>query len=442
MFEIFIAVIVLIFYFGMLSLHLRTRLLLVLVCSIPQLYLIQIGGADVPLAFLIPALLLPEFLINLSRFLAKPTILILVGLIVISSFSLTWSVEKSIGIRDIAYLCEFIVISNAVYMLALKDRVALYRTINVMLFIICLQAITVMIFRFNESLELAIILSPMSKYTMGMNTLQGLLDGARNNFYDPVKAGGILFVNANAAACYAGISSFMAWGIYKTQKSKKTLLMAVILWATVFFTGSKAGVLFAVLIPVFFIYLKLQSSTKIIVGSVGASFVVILIAISVIFSMSEHTGFLKESTDTAETRYQIWNYAFNAFLNNPLMGQGFGGWEIDYSKHTDYFLPPHNTLIYLWSKSGIIASFMGFGFMMCSITVAWRAIRGIYEEQRSIGISFMMVLSWLFAHGFGENFGLIGEQHQMVVLAVMLGLSMALNMVANLPINHNNKVRQ
>ena len=94
MFEIFIAVIVLIFYFVLLSLHLRTRLLLVLACSIPQLYLVQIGGADVPLAFLIPALLLPEFLINLSRFLAKPTILILVGLIVISSFSLTWSVEK------------------------------------------------------------------------------------------------------------------------------------------------------------------------------------------------------------------------------------------------------------------------------------------------------------------------------------------------------------
>lgn len=224
MLEVLLAAIVgLIFFFVFLALHLRIRLLMVLVCSIPQLYLVQLGGADVPMAFLLPALLLPEFIINANRFLAKATNIMLLGLILISTLSLAWSVEKSMGIRDIAYLCEFIVISNAVYVLAVKDRVALYKTINVMLFFVCLQAITVIIFRFNESLELAVVLSPISKYTMGMNTLQSLLDGARNNFYDPVKAGGVLFVNANAAACYAGISSFMAWGIYKALKSKSRL---------------------------------------------------------------------------------------------------------------------------------------------------------------------------------------------------------------------------
>ena len=362
MLEVLLAAIVgLIFFFVFLALHLRIRLLMVLVCSIPQLYLVQLGGADVPMAFLLPALLLPEFIINANRFLAKATNIMLLGLILISTLSLAWSVEKSMGIRDIAYLCEFIVISNAVYVLAVKDRVALYKTINVMLFFVCLQAITVIIFRFNESLELAVVLSPISKYTMGMNTLQSLLDGARNNFYDPVKAGGVLFVNANAAACYAGISSFMAWGIYKALKSKITLMMAILLWATVFFTGSKAGVLFAILIPAFIFYLKLQRSTRVILSSVGASFAIVLIAISVVFSITEQSVFLKESTDTAETRYEIWNYAFDAFLNNPLMGQGYGGWEADYSKHTDYFLPPHNTLIYLWSKSGIIASMLGLG---------------------------------------------------------------------------------
>ncbi|HIC7816000.1 O-antigen ligase family protein [Enterobacter ludwigii] len=436
MLEVLLAAVVgLIFLLLFLALPLRIRLLLVLVCSIPQLYLVQLGGADVPLAFLFPALLLPEFVINANRFLAKPTNIMLLGLILISALSLAWSVEKSMGIRDIAYLCEFIVISNAVYVLALKDRIVLYKTINVMLFFVCIQAITVIIFRFNESLELAVILSPVSKYTMGMNTLQSLLDGARNNFYDPVKAGGVLFVNANAAACYAGISSFMAWGVYKAMKSKITLAMAALLWATVFFTGSKAGVLFAILIPAFVFYLQLQRSTRVIVSSVGASFAIFLIAISVIFSITEQSGFLQESTDTAETRYQIWNYAFDAFLNNPLMGQGYGGWEVDYSKHTDYFLPPHNTLIYLWSKSGIIASLLGLGFILCSIGVAFKAIKSTNKELKDIGFSFLMVLSWLFAHGFGENFGLIGEQHQMIVLAIMLGLCLAVN----LPINRQNR---
>ncbi|EOM1330407.1 polymerase, partial [Enterobacter hormaechei] len=72
------------------------------------------------------------------------------------------------------------------------------------------------------------------------------------------------------------------------------------------------------------------------------------------------------------------------------------------------------------------------------IGVALRAIRSTNNEQKNIGFSFLMVLSWLFAHGFGENFGLIGEQHQMIVLAVMLGLCLA----ANLPINRHNRVQE
>ncbi|BDK83273.1 hypothetical protein FJMB80182_31230 [Enterobacter hormaechei] len=60
---------------------------MVLVCSIPQLYLVQLGGADVPMAFLLPALLLPEFIINANRFLAKATNIMLLGLILISTLS-------------------------------------------------------------------------------------------------------------------------------------------------------------------------------------------------------------------------------------------------------------------------------------------------------------------------------------------------------------------
>jgi len=181
MIEVLLAALGLILFFIFLTLSLKVRLLLVLVCSVPQLYLVQLGGADVPLAFLLPALLLPEFLKNANRFLAKPAILSLIGLICISTMSLVWSEDKSMGIRDIAYLIEFIVIANAVYVLGITNKWALYKVINAMLFVICLQAVTVIIFRLNETLELSIVLSPVSKYLMGMNTLQGLLDGAIND---------------------------------------------------------------------------------------------------------------------------------------------------------------------------------------------------------------------------------------------------------------------
>ncbi|WP_226570982.1 O-antigen ligase family protein [Mangrovibacter yixingensis] len=428
MIEVLLGILGAILFFLCLALPLQHRLLLVLVCTVPQLYLVQVGGSDVPLAFLLPALILPEFFKSANVFLAKPTSISLILLIGISIVSLYWSVEKSMGIRDIAYYIEFIVISSAVYYLAIYNKNSLYKVINIMLFAVCLQAVTIIIFRLDEQLELSIVLSPISNYLMGPNVLSGLLNGVRNNFYDPVKAGGVLFVNANAAACYVGVCAFMAWGIFKVHKSKISLLMALFLWVTVFFTGSKAGVLFAVLIPLFIFYLKLNKNSRLVVTLAGGSFVLLLIMVAVVTGFTEQHGFLHQSTETAETRYQIWSYALGEFIKNPIMGQGFGGWEADYSKHTDYFLPPHNTLIYLWSKSGVFASLMGAAFMLACVKVALRAISSVTnEEQKNIGYTLLMVLLWQFAHGFGENFGLIGEQHQMIALAVMLGLGIAGN---------------
>jgi len=51
MIEVLLAALGLILFFIFLTLSLKVRLLLVLVCSVPQLYLVQLGGADVPLAF-------------------------------------------------------------------------------------------------------------------------------------------------------------------------------------------------------------------------------------------------------------------------------------------------------------------------------------------------------------------------------------------------------
>lgn len=87
MIEVLLAAVVgLLVYFVFLALSLRTRLLLVLVCSIRS-STVQLSGADVPLAFLLPAILLPEFIINANRFLGKPANVMLLGLIGISLLS-------------------------------------------------------------------------------------------------------------------------------------------------------------------------------------------------------------------------------------------------------------------------------------------------------------------------------------------------------------------
>lgn len=152
-----------------------------------------------------------------------------------------------------------------------------------------------------------------------------------------------------------------------------------------------------------------------------------LISIGVILGMTERYDFLNQSAETAETRYQIWGYAFDSFINSPLMGQGFGGWEENYSIFSNYYFPPHNTLIFLWSKSGLLAALMGLLFIVSCLRVAFKGIRNQQANARELSYSFIMVIAWLFAHGFGENFGLIGEQHQMIILTIMLGVCLANN---------------
>lgn len=64
--------------------------------------------------------------------------------------------------------------------------------------------------------------------------------------------------------------------------------------------------------------------------------------------------------------------------------------------------------------------------MFFCIKIAREAIYYSNNEcQVNIGYTLLMVLIWQFLHGLGESFWLIGEQHQMIVLAVLLGLCLS-----------------
>lgn len=396
---------------------LQFRLFSVLILSVPQLYVLPVG-VDISIAFLLPFLLVPDFLIISKRFVAKPLTLITFLLIIVSSISLLWSTRIVIGLRDISYLLEFILIICGVYRLSLLDENALFKVINIMLLFITFEALTIIIFRIIPELKLSIIFSSFMKYFLGNNVVQSLFDGMRNNFLDPQKSGGALFINANTAACYMGISSFLAWFLYKVNKSRTSLILGIILWVSMFFTGSKIAILFSITIPLFVWSLSLKATNKL--------FLIVINVCMFCFGMSvnlTNNTFISASAEAAGSRYEIWSYAWSAFLKNPLFGQGFGGWEADFGKYSS--LPPHNTIIYLWSKSGLLAMILGVFFIFHVIKIARKSRRQTDAKAYYAGASLLMVSIWLFMHGFIENFGLIGDQHQMIILAVLLGYNFA-----------------
>src|SRR5262249_49946861 len=79
-----------------------------------------------------------------------------------------------------------------------------------LLFWRALEALLVVLFRALPQLENAFLHHPLAALFVSPNTLAALFDAGRNNVLDPGKAGG-LFVNANIAATYLGMSAIAAW---------------------------------------------------------------------------------------------------------------------------------------------------------------------------------------------------------------------------------------
>lgn len=403
--------------------YLKFIVFLVLVTSVPQLYVIP-GGTDIPLAFVFSFFLFPGLVSNIKFFIRKKLFILSLIIVLTQIISLLWSIEISGGFRDISYMISFWLLISGVYSLHQKEPQALMKILKLFLLVVCFEAITIILFRFLPDIKLSLILSPPMRIILGQNVLDSLvLDGTRNNFYDPEKSGGLMFINANIAACYVGISSFLAYNLARMERSPLLYLISFVLWLSVFFTGSKASAIFAVVIPIFAYTLKSSSQKRIGIILFSSAMVMLLCLLLSVSNINLDNSFLSSTADTTDSRIQIWDYGINSFLSSPFLGQGYGGWMAGYAKISTILYPPHNTIMYMWSKSGILSAIAGVFFIYYGLRVGFSSLRSRVEYLNRCGLMLLMVSGWLFVHGMGENFGLIGDPHQMILFAICLGIN-------------------
>ncbi|RYD01273.1 hypothetical protein N752_30215 [Desulforamulus aquiferis] len=177
-----------------------------------------------------------------KRILKWEPIALLIGLLIIHGMSLLWSDDIRLGFRTIIYLLPFIIVFCASYNLALENLYKLREILSIFVISALTVASIVIIFRVAPSLEEMFLHSTIAKLFINPNTLENLYTTERNNILDPVKSGAF-FVNANIAACYLGICSFISWGIGEAYQLKWYKVASVLLWISVWFTGSKAGII-------------------------------------------------------------------------------------------------------------------------------------------------------------------------------------------------------
>jgi hypothetical protein len=408
---------------------LSARFTLTMVLSVPQLYALPVADFYLSLAFVSSYALWPEALRTWRSLLRNPAMLTGVAIVLVQVLSLLWSPDLRLGIRTLAYTLPFFLIASAATIIA-RENPQLLRTV---LGIVCAEllvlAAVVVAFRLDPALEMAYLQSELAGWLTGPNTIHAMLDGTgRNNVFDPVKSGGV-FVNANVAAAYLGVGAFIAYMLAGQKHPWRNLLAGTLLLTGAFFTGSKAGILLGVSLPLAAAVVAWRAGFDRTTRNtlLALALLVAPACLLLVWQISPtSTDFLYESANTTGTRLQIWAYAAQTFPDAPLLGQGFGGWQKGFSAYAQAnglspAFPPHNTLIYLWSQSGLPAALLAVVFMALIGRLAWRMVHSPLPANQHLGLLLGLACAWHFGHAMGENWGLWGEVHLLPLIATLVG---------------------
>src|SRR5262249_43712322 len=172
----------------------------------------------------------------------------LLVLALLQAASLYWSPSPMLGVRYLIYLLPLPLAAHAFYRLERERPAVARRCLYVLLASSALEATLVIAFRVLPSVEIAFLTRPLARLFVSPTTLDALFYEGRNNVLDAAKSGG-LFVNANIAAAYLGMAAIAAWYFGRVRSSATLRAVALLDWAAVFFTGSKAGLLCGLGVP-------------------------------------------------------------------------------------------------------------------------------------------------------------------------------------------------
>ena len=142
-----------------------------------------------------------------------------------------------------------------------------------------------------------------------------------------------------------------------------------------------------------------------------------VILVSVIFIVARNSRFVQSSEvlsrfasisfteTTTQSRFIIWNMAFKAWKDRPVLGWGPESFVYIFSKYYDsrmwqqepWFDRAHNVFFDWLTSAGLVGLMAYLGLFGSGIFMLWRLIRNNPEEAKIVGV-FMGVLTAYFVH--------------------------------------------
>jgi O-antigen ligase len=279
-----------------------------------------------------------------------------------------------------------------------------------------------LVFRVDPALEIRYLRSQLAAMVMG-KAAERLFDTGANNVLDPSKSGGLLFPNANVNSMFLGVSAFAMVVLFARTRSRLAVVVGVGAFFAVFATGSKTGLILAVVLPVVFLLLQSWTTAAGRRFAVPAAVLVLILAFVVARAVTDHLPqFSDTAADSAGYRSALWTLAATIFPESPLFGLGYGGWMPTIQGLSGWSLPPHNFVVAAWADGGLVLALATVGFAITALAISARAlfvVRG--SHLRAVVPAAACAVLWVMAHGMFDNTTLYGEAHSMIVVAAMLG---------------------
>lgn len=392
-----------------------------------QFHIIPVGGVY-PSVALLAGLAAWRFTPELRDVWRSPWIVCFLALAAWKIISIAWSPNQIMVVRNLIYALPFIFVFAAARHYAKSDIKGAMRALTCALYIVAVQSVLVIACRISPGFEFSFLMSPAARVFISANVIAEQ-SFSPNNVFSAAKAGGV-FVNGNIAAAFGGACAMLAWGIGRSQRNRLLIATAVLHWVSVFFTGSKAGGLVAVLLPIFVVIFQYVGLRRIMPHSVVVFCLfsaIILAMLPIILPLYQGSGFTEDSLSTLQTRQIIWDFALKQFSLHPLLGLGSGGWEnafVYYAAAAGFrwLYPPHNAYLILWSEAGLPAAALGLAFTFFFFQWCWNAVRALQSSERSAAIGLLASFAWVVIQAQGENFGIFGEAHITPLLALAAGI--------------------
>ena len=396
--------------------------------AVPQVFVGSTTISSLPLAQLWSLLMVVAVvLLATPRVRLDLPLALLLAICALTVLALLWSPDRRLGAVAVLRLASFVVLAVHATSLAARSPRSLDRALAVLVPALLVQALLVLAFWLSPAAEMRFLTSWLGEVVIGPENLRRLFTTSRDNVFDPAKSGGV-YVNANTASMFLGAGACAVLGAAARRRSRGLALAGLAVLCAVPCTGSKTGVVLGLCLPLLALALPraLSATGRWLLPAVGLGLgVLALLLLRVLPRLVP--SFAEQSGSTMGTRQQLWQAAWAMFQEAPLLGQGFGGWQLDLAgiagrQGVPASLPPHNVVVYAWSQTGLLCAVLVVLLTLVVLREHLVLVARAADRRQALDLSFgATAFLWVFLHGMADATTFYGDPRTGVVLALLLG---------------------